>query len=644
MIPEFGHIALALALCIAVAQAVLPLWGSFIGNHQLMRLAYSLSLAMFVFVSIAMGCLAHAFLTDDFSVAIVAAGSNSLLPTVYKFAALWGGHEGSMLLWIWILALWTIAVALFSPQLPLEVLARVLSVMAMIALGFLLFSLLTSNPFARLLPVFPLEGKDLNPLLQDPGLVIHPPMLYIGYVGFSVAFSFAIAALIGGHLDVTWARWSRPWTNLAWGFLTMGIMLGSWWAYYELGWGGWWFWDPVENASFMPWLAGTALVHSLAVTEKRGLFKSWTVLLAIFAFSLSLLGTFLVRSGVLTSVHAFATDPSRGIFILIFLGLVIGGSLILYAFRAPAVKSNIRFHWLSRETLILINNAVFLSAALTVLVGTLFPLVMDTLGQGKYSVGAPYFNAVFLPLMALLVPFMGIGPTARWKKDRAQRWKLLLLPVLAALFMGVLFPLLYSDVYYPMVAVGVILALWLVFSLLVDVREKTRNAGNIWLGLNRLAPSYYGMVLAHLGFALTLLGICLSSHYSLERDIKMMPGESYQLADLNFYFNGMSRVNGPNFVADQGEFEIYENGKRYTLRPQKRRYKSQMSSVMTEAAISSGIFRHVYVALGEQLDKGAWAVRLYYKPFVSWIWYGAVLMALGALTTIFDRRYRKLKV
>lgn len=643
MIPELGLLALALALCIAVAQTVLPLWGSFVGNSQLMRLAYPLSLAMFVLVSIAMVCLAQAFLSDDFSVAIVAAGSNSLLPTVYKFAALWGGHEGSMLLWIWILALWTVAVALFSAELPLDVLARVLSVMAMIAVGFLLFSLLTSNPFARLLPVFPAEGKDLNPLLQDPGLVIHPPMLYIGYVGFSVAFAFAIAALMGGRLDVTWARWSRPWTNLAWGFLTMGIMLGSWWAYYELGWGGWWFWDPVENASFMPWLAGTALVHSLAVTEKRGLFKSWTLLLAIFTFSLSLLGTFLVRSGVLTSVHAFATDPSRGIFILIFLGFVIGGSLTLYAFRAPAVKSSIRFHWLSRETLLLVNNVVFLAAALTVLVGTLFPLVMDSLGQGKYSVGAPYFNGVFVPLMALLVPFMGIGPTARWKKDRAQRWKLLLVPVLAALVMGILFPLLYADVYYPLVAVAVILALWLVFSLLSDIRDKTRNATNLWSGLARLTPSYYGMVLAHLGFAVTLLGVCLSSHYSLERDVKMLPGESYQLAKLHVDFKGMRRVNGANFVADEGEFEILEDGISYTLRPQKRLYKSQMGSVMTEAAISSGIFRHVYVALGEPLEGGAWAVRLYYKPFVSWIWYGAVFMAFGALATVFDRRYRKLK-
>ena len=643
MIPELGNMALALAVCIAVAQSGLPLWGSFVGSRQLMRLGYPLALAMFVFVSIAMVCLAHAFLTDDFSVAIVAVGSNSLLPTVYKFSALWGGHEGSMLLWIWILALWTLAVALFSSELPLDVLARVLSVMAMIAVGFLLFSLLTSNPFARLLPVFPAEGKDLNPLLQDPGLVIHPPMLYIGYVGFSVAFAFAIAALIGGRMDVTWARWSRPWTNLAWGFLTMGIMLGSWWAYYELGWGGWWFWDPVENASFMPWLAGTALIHSLAVTEKRGLFKSWTLLLAIFAFSLSLLGTFLVRSGVLTSVHAFATDPSRGIFILIFLGLVVGGSLTLYAFRAPSVKSSIGFHWLSRETFLLINNAIFLAATLTVLVGTLFPLVMDSLGQGKYSVGAPYFNAVFVPLMALLVPFMGIGPTARWKKDRAQRWKLLLVPVAAALLMGLLFPLLYSDVYHPLVAVAVILALWLVFSLLTDIKEKTGNAANLWAGLSRLTPSYYGMVLAHLGFAVTLLGVCLSSHYSIERDVKMMPGESYQLAKLNFNFKGTRRVNGPNFVADEGEFEISEGGSSYILLPQKRRYKSQMGSVMTEAAISSGIFRHVYVALGEPLEDGAWAVRLYYKPFVSWIWYGAVFMAAGALMTVFDRRYRKLK-
>lgn len=642
MIPEIGFLSLILALCTSVVLAVLPIWGSFRKNSQAMASAAPLSLGFFLFSTIAMACLAEAFLTDDFSVAIVAAGSNSLLPSVYKFAAIWGGHEGSMLLWIWILALWTVAVAWFSSELPLDVLARVLSVMGMIAVGFLLFSILTSNPFDRLLPVPPLDGKDLNPLLQDPGLIIHPPMLYVGYVGFSVVFSFAIAALIGGRLDVTWARWSRPWTNIAWGFLTAGIMLGSWWAYYELGWGGWWFWDPVENASFMPWLAGTALIHSLAVTEKRGLFKSWTVLLAIFTFSLSLLGTFLVRSGVLTSVHAFATDPSRGVFILIFLALVIGGSLTLYAFRAPTVNSSVRFSWISRELLLLVNNVIFVSATLTVLFGTLFPLVMDSLDQGKYSVGAPYFNAVFIPLMALLIPFMGIGPTARWKKDKAQRWKSeLLVPALSALALGLIFPVLYGEQYYPAVAVAVIFASWLLFALIVDLRNKISNATSIYGGMRKLSPSYYGMFIAHMGFAVTLIGICLTSHYSVERDLKMSPGESYELSGLQFDFVNMREISGPNYRAQEAEFRVQESGSIYTLRPQKRHYQAQMGSVMTEAAISSGVFRHVYVALGEPLKHGAWAVRLYYKPFVSWIWMGAVLMAFGGLLTAADKRYRR---
>ena len=442
MIPELGHVSLILALCLAVMLSVIPMWGAQRGHTPSMALAPSLAMGVLVFSAISFACLAIAFLQDDFSVKVVASNSNSLLPPVYKFSAVWGNHEGSLLLWVLILSGWMAAVAIFSAQLPTVVLARVLAVMGLIAVGFLSFSLFTSNPFERLLPGIPADGNDLNPLLQDPGLIIHPPLLYMGYVGFSVAFAFAIAALLGGRLDAAWARWSRPWTNVAWAFLSLGIMLGSWWAYYELGWGGWWFWDPVENASFLPWLAGTALIHSLAVTEKRGLFKSWTVLLAIFAFSLSLLGTFLVRSGVLTSVHAFATDPARGLFILIFLALVVGGSLTLYALRAPAVASRISFAWLSRETLLLVNNVVFVVATLSVLFGTLFPLIMDALGQGKYSVGPPYFNAIFVPLMAVLIPFMGIGPLSRWKKDSAARWRAeLLVPAVAAVTLGAVLPL-----------------------------------------------------------------------------------------------------------------------------------------------------------------------------------------------------------
>ncbi|MGB1142207.1 MAG: heme lyase CcmF/NrfE family subunit, partial [Halioglobus sp.] len=456
--------------------------------------------------------------------------SNTLMPTMYKFSAVWGNHEGSLLLWGLILALWTAAVAVFNSQLPLIVLARVLSVMGGIAVGFLSFALFTSNPFARLLPGTPLEGSDLNPLLQDPGLIIHPPLLYMGYVGFSVAFAFAIAALLGGRLDAAWAKWSRPWTNIAWGFLSLGIMLGSWWAYYELGWGGWWFWDPVENASFMPWLAGTALVHSLAATEKRGLFKSWTVLLAIFAFSLSLLGTFLVRSGVLTSVHAFATDPARGMFILMFLAVVIGGSLTLYALRAPAVSSRVSFEWVSRESLLLFNNLVFLVATLTVLFGTLFPLIMDALGQGKVSVGPPYFNAVFVPLMALLVPFMGLGPVSRWKRDSVARWRgQLWLPALVAVLCGITLPLLNAS-YNIWVALATLLSAWLVLGLARDLIGRLRGAGSLSRALGRLTPSYWGMLVAHLGFAACVMGVVVVSQFAIEKDLKMSPGETAEVA------------------------------------------------------------------------------------------------------------------
>ncbi|MFT5579494.1 MAG: cytochrome c-type biogenesis protein CcmF, partial [Paraglaciecola psychrophila] len=474
MIPEYGHFALIIALSLALLQSVVPLWGAIRGNHYLMSMARSLALGQFLFIALSFAALVYAFLTDDFSVALAANHSNTLLPVIYKICAVWGNHEGSLLLWVLLLSLWTVAVALFSRQLPEDMVARVLSVMGMISVGFLLFTLVTSNPFLRNLPIAPLEGQDLNPLLQDFGMIIHPPMLYMGYVGFSVAFAFAIAALSSGRLDTAWARWSRPWTNIAWAFLTVGIALGSWWAYYELGWGGWWFWDPVENASFMPWLVGTALIHSLAATEKRGVFKSWTVLLAIFAFSLSLLGTFLVRSGVLTSVHSFAADPSRGIFILMFLIVVIGGSLTLYALRAPTVSSNSHFAWVSRELLLLINNLVLLAATLTVLFGTLFPLIMDSLGYGKYSVGPPYFNAVFVPLMAILVIFMGIGPNTNWKRNTLVSLRSKLLQAAAvSVFAGVLFPLIYSETYNIVAGLAVCFAVWIVATLAVDIRDKT---------------------------------------------------------------------------------------------------------------------------------------------------------------------------
>ncbi len=642
MIPELGHFALTIALGLAVCLTLLPLWGAWRDNGTAMALAPSLAVGVCVFVSISFAALSYSFLTDDFSVALVASHSNSLLPPAFKFSAVWGNHEGSLLLWSLVLSLWTAAVAIFSRQLPLPVLARVLSVMGFVAVGFLLFSLLTSNPFAHTLPGVPADGSDLNPLLQDIGLIVHPPLLYMGYVGFSVAFSFAIAALLAGRLDASWARWSRPWTNAAWAFLTLGIMLGSWWAYYELGWGGWWFWDPVENASFMPWLAGTALLHSLAVTEKRGLFKSWTVLLAIFAFSLSLLGTFLVRSGVLTSVHAFAADPARGLFILVFLAVVVGGSLTLYALRAPAVQSRISFNVLSRESLLLLNNAVFFVATLTVLFGTLFPLLMDALGQGKYSVGPPYFNTVFLPLMAALIPFMGVGPIARWKRDSVARWQVeLLAPLISALLIGILFPWVYGGAFNMWVALAVVLATWLVLGMLRDLLLRTRNAPGLLVGLRRLSPSYWGMFSAHLGFACAVLGVILTSQYAVEKDLKMSPGDTQELAGLSFQFDELAVVQGPNYIAEEARFTVFGDARPYLkLAPQKRRYIAS-GQVMTEAAIDAGLFRDVFVAMGEPVAEDGWAIRLHYKPFVRWIWGGAILIGFGGLLTVCDRRYRK---
>ena len=640
MLAELGHFALIVAFVLACLQGTLPLWGAWRGNSTLMLMAPAVAVGVFVFVLIAFGLLTATFLQDDFSVKVVASNSNSMMPPIYKFSAVWGNHEGSLLLWILILSGWMLAVAQFSRGLPLTVLARVLGVMGLVAIGFIAFSLLTSNPFERLLPGVPAEGQDLNPLLQDPGLIIHPPLLYMGYVGFSVPFAFAIAALMAGRLDAAWARWSRPWTNVAWGFLSLGIMLGSWWAYYELGWGGWWFWDPVENASFMPWLVGTALVHSLAVTEKRGLFRSWTVLLAIAAFSLSLLGTFLVRSGVLTSVHAFAADPDRGLFILIFLAVVIGGSLILYALRAPTVASRVQYGAFSREALLLANNFIFVISAATVLLGTLFPLIMDALGQGKYSVGPPYFNAVFVPLMALLVPFMGVGPISRWRQDNPARWQReLLLPALIVVVLAVVLPLV-SHGFNLWVALSVLLSGWLLIGLLRDLRERTRSANGLGALWRRLTPSYIGMWAAHLGFACMIVGVTVVSQHSVERDIRMEPGDMQEVAGYRFDFQRVSRVTGPNYDADQADFLVYRDDRVIAaLSPQKRRYRAS-GQVMTEAAIDPGIFRDLFIAMGEPVGGEAWAIRLQYKPMIRWIWFGALLVGFGALTTALDRRYR----
>ncbi len=641
MIPELGHFSLILALVLSLILSLVPLAGSFTGQVPLMQASRSIAAGLFVFISIAFACLTTAFIQDDFSVAYVAQNSNSLLPIYYKACAVWGGHEGSLLLWVWMLAMWTFAIALFSRNLPLEMLARVLSVMGMVSVGFLLFTILTSNPFDRILPDQPQEGSDLNPLLQDPGFIFHPPMLYMGYVGFSVAFAFAIAALIGGRLDSAWARWSRPWSTVAWSFLTLGIALGSWWAYYELGWGGWWFWDPVENASFMPWLVGTALIHSLAVTEKRGVFKSWTILLAILAFSLSLLGTFLVRSGVITSVHAFASDPARGVFILGFLLFVIGGSLTLYAFRAPEVKSIARFNWLSRETLLLGNNIVFVVTTATVLLGTLYPLIADALGLGRISVGPPFFNSFFVPLMAIVCVLMGIGPLAVWKKSQLKYLRgLLVKPLVLSLIAGVTFPLFYAEEYSIAAAVSVLIGSWVIFTTLGDMIHKTRNAKNFFVGFKKLKLSYHGMVLAHLGVAITVLGVTLNTIYSDQKDVRLEPGVTIEVGGNQYLFNGVNEVRGPNYVAQQGDIEV-TNGDQFIahLKPEKRNYLSG-GQTMTEASINTTFFRDLYVAMGEPLEGDAWAVRVHFKPFVVWIWLGAVFMAVGGAIAVADKRYR----
>ncbi|QKE65686.1 heme lyase CcmF/NrfE family subunit [Aquipseudomonas campi] len=639
MVPELGHLALILALCLTLVQASLPLIGAWRGDRQWMSLAQPAAWGQFAFLLFAFACLTWSFMVDDFSVAYVASNSNSALPWYYKFSAVWGAHEGSLLLWALILAGWTFAVSIFSRQLPEVMLARVLAVMGMISIGFLLFLILTSNPFERLLPDMPQDGRDLNPLLQDIGLIVHPPMLYMGYVGFSVAFAFAIAALLGGKLDAAWARWSRPWTIVAWAFLGIGIALGSWWAYYELGWGGWWFWDPVENASFMPWLVGTALIHSLAVTEKRGVFKSWTVLLAIAAFSLSLLGTFLVRSGVLTSVHAFATDPERGVFILAFLLIVIGGSLTLFAVRAPVVKSQVGFALWSRETLLLANNLVLVVAASMILLGTLYPLVLDALSGAKLSVGPPYFNALFVPLMALLMLVMAIGVLVRWK-DTPVRWLLgMLAPVLlGSAALGGLATWLFGDFSWAVLAVF-LLAAWVLLAGVRDLLDKTRHKG-LFKGILSLNSSYWGMQLAHLGIAVCAIGVVLVSQGSAERDLRLAPGESLELGGYRFVFEGAQHHEGPNFTSDKGTIRVLEDGEEVALlHPEKRLYTVQ-NMPMTEAGIDAGFTRDLYVALGEPLEDGAWAVRVHIKPYVRWIWFGGLMMGFGGLLAAFDPRYR----
>ncbi|KUJ79217.1 heme lyase CcmF/NrfE family subunit [Microbulbifer flavimaris] len=647
MIAELGHFSLLIGLLLSLTLVAVPMAGSYTARPLWMAAGRPLALGVLAFTAVAYVCLTVAFIQSDFTVAYVAHNSNSILPLHYKITAVWGGHEGSILLWLLIQAGWAAAVALFSRQLPAELVARVLSVLGVVLVGFFLFILLTSNPFDRLLPFPPVEGNDLNPLLQDPGMIIHPPLLYMGYVGFSVAFAFAIAALLGGQLDAAWARWARPWTAVAWAFLTLGIALGSWWAYYELGWGGWWFWDPVENASFMPWLVGTALMHSLAVTEKRGLFKSWTILLAIFSFSLSLLGTFLVRSGVLTSVHAFATDPLRGGFILAFLAIVVGVSLLLFALRAPAVSAGSVFSFRSRETFLLGNNILLVLMMGMVLTGTLYPLLADALNWGKISVGPPFFNLFFVPLMLVLCVLLGLGIHANWKDTRWERllgvWQL---PMAVAVVAGLALPFALGYFHWG-AALGIFAGVWVTASSVADLLAKSRNANSLLAGLRRQRASYFGMHLAHIGLAVSVLGAALTTVYSVEKDVRMSPGDTHHAAGFDFRFDGVRQVQGPNYRAVEGVLFVSRDGEPVTeLHPQKRNYLSG-GNTMTEAAIDTGLFRDLYVALGEPMDKtnpnGDWAVRLQYKAFVVWIWLGSVLMALGGGIAVADKRYRKAK-
>jgi cytochrome c-type biogenesis protein CcmF len=650
MTPELGHFALWLALGVSLVLGTMPMIGAALGRGDWMALARPSARVMFGLVAFAFVCLALSFAHNDFSVLYVASNSNSLLPLHYRLSAVWGGHEGSILLWLLMLTFWTAAVAQFSRHLPDVLTARILAVMGWLSFGFLLFLLTTSNPFDRLFPAAA-EGRDLNPLLQDPGMVIHPPMLYMGYVGLSVAFSFAVAALIGGKLDATWARWTRPWTTAAWVFLTIGIALGSGWAYYELGWGGWWFWDPVENASFMPWLVATALIHSLAVSEKRGSFKSWTVLLAILAFSLSLLGTFLVRSGVLSSVHAFATDPRRGLFILAFLVIVIGSSLALYAWRAPTVGLGARFALISRETMLLGNNVLLVVACGAVLLGTLYPLALDALNLGKISVGPPYFDTVFVPLLTPLVFLMGIGPMARWKEAR--------LPDLARRLRWAAGTAIVATIVASWVhggigivgALGFLMAFWIVASVATDLIERLQPHPGERVALVQRAllipRAMVGMMIAHAGVAVFILGVTLVKTGEIERDVKMEVGDTTEIGDYVFTFRGAREVAGPNYRAAQGTIEVTEGGRPVTtLHPEKRVFTATQA-VMTEAAIDPGLRRDLYVSLGEPIvdqstnrTSGAWIVRVYFKPFVDWIWGGCVIMALGGLLAATDRRYR----
>ncbi|WP_105903290.1 heme lyase CcmF/NrfE family subunit [Vibrio gangliei] len=642
MIAELGHFALILALGFSFVLSALPMYGASTNNRTLMGMARPLSWGMFLMLLTSFATLLWAFYSNDFTLQYVASNSNSQLPWYYRLTAVWGAHEGSLLLWVLIQAIWTIAVATFSRGMPQESVSRVLSVMGMISVGFLLFIILTSNPFLRTLPYFPIDGRDLNPLLQDPGLIVHPPMLYMGYVGFSVAFSFAIASLMTGRLDTAWARWSRPWTTAAWVFLTVGIALGSWWAYYELGWGGWWFWDPVENASFMPWLAGTALMHSLAVTEKRGTFKAWTVLLAISAFSLSLLGTFLVRSGILVSVHSFASDPARGMFILAFLVIVIGGSLLLFALKGASVRVRGNYSLISRENALLSNNILLVAALVVVLIGTLLPLVHKQIGMGSVSIGAPFFNTLFTWLIVPFSLILGIGPLVRWKRDNLADVKIpMLVSFVVSAVVAAAIAFLSSKEFMPLATLGWFLAIWIIAMHGFELHQRATHRHRFFEGLTKLQRSHWAMMLGHIGLAVTIIGIAMVQNYSVERDVRLAPGDKFEIHGYQFDFVGLRDHDGPNYEGFIADFIISEDGNYVNELHAEKRYYHTARSMMTEAAIDRGFTRDLYVAMGERLDgTDAWAVRIYYKPFIRWIWFGGILMAIGGVLAISDKRYR----
>ncbi|MDQ6572776.1 MAG: heme lyase CcmF/NrfE family subunit, partial [Haemophilus parahaemolyticus] len=621
MIAELGNYGLALALALSIFLAILPLVGAEKGNAKLMALGRPLTWAMFLALSLSFGSLFYLFALNDFSVQYVVNNSNSTLPLQYRLSAVWGSHEGSLLLWIWLLALWAVGVATFTRKMPEEAVARVLSVMGLISIGFMVFIIFSSNPFNRTFPDFPADGRELNPMLQDVGLIFHPPLLYMGYVGFSVAFAFAIASLMTGKLDTAWARWSRPWTMAAWVFLTLGIVLGSWWAYYELGWGGWWFWDPVENASLMPWLAGTALIHSLAVTEKRSTFKAWTVLLAILAFSLCLLGTFLVRSGILVSVHAFASDPTRGLYILAYLVFVIGGSLLLYAFQGTKIKSLDNYQRYSRETLLLLNNVMLMAFLSVVFLGTILPLIHKQIGLGSVSIGAPFFNQMFLILMVPFAFILGIGPLVKWRRDQFSAIRS---PVMISLVMmialGFGLPYLVGNRITATSVMGVMMSAIIVILSLYEMHTRATHRHSFLTGIFKLSRSHWGMVFAHLGVAMTVFGIAMSHNFSIEKDVRMREGDSVQILDYNFTFKGLKITDGANYQGGTAEIEITRNGKQEAILHAEKRFYNVSKMGMTEAAIDWGFSRDLYAALGEQLDDGSWGLRLYYKPFIRWIW------------------------